>query len=284
MATQGRLTARIHLLAFLVVGVILVLAGGPSLAEAQQPSGIFSGLTGRVEVLPKGQTAWQLARLGMRVFEGDQVRAFPGANGELRLPDGSTVLVAENTRFAVTKLDYTPQNQMRSAFFHLAVGKIRGIVARAAVALVQARQNNFAISTPTAVAAVRGTTVYATVVDGVTTFFVLDGVAIIRDVVTGQSVEVRPGQVTTVVPGQAPSTPASPTPAQQAAIQSVQQAATAGTAAILTAGSITVIGPADIINQLQLPGVTPPTGGGGFPLAEIREGRPLPITREASPF
>lgn|GEM_PF-2473466 len=65
-------------------------------------------LTARVEVRPKGQTAWQPASLGMRVFEGDEVRAFAGANAELRGPDSSTMFVAENSRFAVTKLDYTP--------------------------------------------------------------------------------------------------------------------------------------------------------------------------------
>jgi len=235
------------MLAFLTVAVLLVLAGAPSLAESQQPSGILSGLTGRVEVLPKGQTAWQLARLGMRVFEGDQVRAFAGANAELRLPDGSTVFVAENTRFVVTKLDYTPQNQMRSAFFHLAVGKIRGVVARAAVALVQARQGNFAVSTPTAVAAVRGTTIYA-VFDPVTrqtTFMVADGTAIIRDVVTGQMVTVTapPGQpmIVTQTAGQPFTQPVPASPTLQAAMASATQAIDPGAAGVLTQPTVAVV-------------------------------------------
>jgi hypothetical protein len=231
----------------MAVGVMLVLAGAPSLAEAQQPSGIFSGLTGRVEVLAKGQTVWQMARLGMRIFEGDQVRAFAGANGELRLPDGSTIFVAENTRFVVTKLDYTPQNQMRSAFFHLAVGKIRGIVARAAVALVAARQSNFAVSTPTAVAAVRGTTVYA-IFDPTTrqtTFMVADGTAMIRDVVTGLMVTVTapPGrpQIVTQPAGQPFSVPRTATLAEQAAISSATQAIDPGAAGVLVQPTVAVI-------------------------------------------
>ena len=39
----------------------------------------------------------------------------------------------------------------------LVVGKVRAIVAQAAITLARVRQSNFAISTPTAVAAARGT-------------------------------------------------------------------------------------------------------------------------------
>jgi hypothetical protein len=40
---------------------------------------------------------------------------------------------------------------------HLVVGKVRATIAQAAITLARARQSNFAISTPTAVAAARGT-------------------------------------------------------------------------------------------------------------------------------
>ena len=281
MAVQSRLTPWIHLLALLAVGVMLVLAGGPSLAEAQQASGIFSGLTGRVEVLPKGQTAWQLARLGMRVFEGDDVRALPGANAELRLPDTSTVLVAENTRFVVTKLDYTPQNQMRAAFFHLAVGKIRGFVAQAAVRLVQARQNNFAISTPTAVAAVRGSEVYATFdpATGATTFYVSSGTATIVDVRTGARITLSAGQIMSYTAGQAMGAPSTATDAQKAQMTSNAQAASAEGATTLNANTPTAF----TVPPDQVLSVTAATGGGA-PAGMVTPPPPPPPPLPNSPF
>ena len=95
--------------------------------------------------------------MGARLGEGDHVRTAAGATAELALPDGSTLVLAENSRLAVTRLDFDAQDQTRQAVFHLAVGKVRALVSRAALSLVRSRQSNFVISTPTAVAAARGT-------------------------------------------------------------------------------------------------------------------------------
>ncbi len=206
MRTRARMKVSFGVSMLFGLSLVLTVAGWPTPAGAQQAAAVFSAVTGRVEVLPTGQTAWQPARLGMRVVEGDEVRAFPAGNAELRLPDGSSLFVSENTRFVVTKLDFGPQNERRAAIFHLAVGKLRGIIAKAAVALVQARQSVFAINSPTAVAAVRGTTVYA-VFDpdtNETTYLVTDGLAFIWDFCTGKLVEVRAGELTRIE-GRGPS-------------------------------------------------------------------------------
>jgi hypothetical protein len=110
-----------------------------------------------VEVLSKGQTQWIPAVVGTRLAEGDDIRAYSGATVELTLPDTSTVVVAENSRLLLAKMDYDPQSQSRLMLLHLVVGKVRATVAQAAVTLARVRQSNFAISTPTAVAAARGT-------------------------------------------------------------------------------------------------------------------------------
>jgi hypothetical protein len=139
--------------------VALVFALAPALAVAQPTAGtaIVKTVTGQVEIQRKGDTGWMPAAVGARLAEGDQVRAHAGASSALDLPDGSTIFVAENSRIVVSKLEFDPQNQGRQAFFHLAVGKVRAAVSQAAIRLVKARQSNFAISTPTAVAAARGT-------------------------------------------------------------------------------------------------------------------------------
>ena len=126
-------------------------------AQARAGTAVIKTVSGQVEVQRKGDTQWVAAAAGARLGEGDQVRAHAGASSALDLPDGSILFVAENSRIVISKLEFDPQNQGRQAFFHLAVGKVRAAVSQAAISLVRARQSNFTISTPTAVAAARGT-------------------------------------------------------------------------------------------------------------------------------
>jgi len=114
-------------------------------------------VTGQVEILRRGQTQWTPVVVGAKLEAGDDVRAFGASAAELAMPDGSTLLLAENSRVFVTKIDFDTQNQTRLALFHVVVGKVKAVVAQAAITLVRARQSNFTISTPTAVAAARGT-------------------------------------------------------------------------------------------------------------------------------
>jgi hypothetical protein len=141
-----------------VLGGLFVLAlPGPVMAQPAQPSAELKRVVGRVEVLSKGQTQWIPAVVGARLAEGDDIRAYSGASAELALPDTSTVVVAENSRLLLTKMEYDRQSQRRLVLLHLVVGKVRATVAQAAITLARVRQSNFAISTPTAVAAARGT-------------------------------------------------------------------------------------------------------------------------------
>jgi hypothetical protein len=145
-----------------VVGLVLTLVLGfqaSALAQGQPVTAEITRVAGAVEVLPKGPpaTQWKAATQGTQLGDGDQIRALSGGSAELTLPDKSTILVAENTRFAVTRLEHDPTTGTRTSAFHLVVGKVRADVTRAAVQLVRTRQSNFSISTPQGVAAVRGT-------------------------------------------------------------------------------------------------------------------------------
>lgn len=148
----------LRLMTMMGLGVLVVLASA-GLAAAQQEGGAteIKRVVGRVEVLQKGQTQWIPAVVGARLVEGDDIRAFEGASAELELPDTSTVFLTENSRMLITKMDVDTKNRSRFVLLHLAVGKLRAAVAQAAVSLTRARSSNFAISTPTAVAAARGT-------------------------------------------------------------------------------------------------------------------------------
>ena len=158
----GRWTnGSLRLVALVLLGALLSLAlAAPALAQQAPPSAELKRVIGRVEILRKGQAQWIPAVIGARLVEGDDIRAFSGAQAELALPDTSTVQLAENSRLLMTKLEYDQQQQTRFVLMHLVVGKVRAAIAQTAITLVRARQSNFGISTPTAVAAARGTIVW----------------------------------------------------------------------------------------------------------------------------
>jgi hypothetical protein len=258
-------------------------------------------VNGQVRVLPKGATAFQPLLISMRVGEGADIVAPANSSAELRLPDGSTVLVSENTRFVVTKLDYDQQNRMRSSFFHLATGKLRAFVNKAASALVAARQANFAITTPTAVAAVRGTTVFASfdAATGTTRFFVEGGTAQIN--FGGRIITVSPGQLLQVSPNMppaqavpvqvAPATPGAPAPPVSPELVAIKDAmvananpANTGTATVLGATAVQVTSAADVVNVVvNLPPVTTDTTGGVIQPPPTITVEPQPVTNPSCP-
>jgi hypothetical protein len=146
--------------------LVLLAAVPPAWAQAQTPApsaptqagtAEVKRVVGRVEVLRKGQVQWLPVVVGARLSEGDDIRSFAAAAAELMLPDGSSLLLSENSRLVISKLEYDAQNQGRVVLFHLAVGKVLASVTKTAISLVRARQSNFAITTPTTVAAARGT-------------------------------------------------------------------------------------------------------------------------------
>jgi len=154
MGGHGRVRG---VLAVVAAGFALLSMGDLAHAQRKIGTGELKTVIGQVELQRKGESQWVPAVVGAKLAEGDNIRAHVGGSAVLDLPDGSTLMVAENSRVVVGKLEFDPQNQTRVAFFHLVVGKVRAAVSQAAITLVQARQSNFAISTPTAVAAARGT-------------------------------------------------------------------------------------------------------------------------------
>ena len=152
LRSGGRWAAAVSVLA-----VMLLFAGGPAWAQLTPGKAEIKRVGGKVEVLVKGQAQWAPAQVGMKLGAGDDIRSHAGGTAELALPDGSTLLLSENSRFVVSQLDYDSADHTRVALFHLVAGKMRAIVSKSATQLIRTRQSNFAISTPAAVAAARGT-------------------------------------------------------------------------------------------------------------------------------
>jgi hypothetical protein len=132
----------------------------PAAAQGTRASVEVTRVAGRVELLRTGQTQWVPAVAGARLIQGEEIRAFAGASADLAFPDTSTVVLAENSRLQMSRLEFDQQQRSRLVLLHLAVGKLRAAIAQTAITLARARQSNFAIATPTAVAAARGTIVW----------------------------------------------------------------------------------------------------------------------------
>ena len=113
---RGRWTnGSLRLVAAGILAALLPLAlANAALAQQAPASAELRRVIGRVELLRKGQTQWIPAVVGARLVEGDDIRAFSGAQAELALPDTSTVLLAENSRLLVTKLEYDQQQDRKS--------------------------------------------------------------------------------------------------------------------------------------------------------------------------
>jgi hypothetical protein len=157
----ARMRVTLGLVTAMILGVLWPAAlVHPAAAQQAGASVELKRVVGRVEILRTGQTQWVSAAVGARLVEGDDIRAFSGASADLAFPDTSTVVLAENSRLLVNKLEFDQQQQSRLVLLHLAVGKLRAAIAQTAITLARARQSNFAISTPTAVAAARGTIVW----------------------------------------------------------------------------------------------------------------------------
>lgn len=259
MASGRRLTVAT------VFGLLFVmLAWGYSEAQSQLPAANaeVKVVRGRAEVLKKGQASWATLAQNARLTEGDQIRTGPGASIEFALPDGSNTLVAENTRYVITKLQYDAKSRERNFGFHLVAGKVKSDVARAAVTAVRARQANYFVSSPNGVAAVRGTVLVLLFnpATGQTLAAVFpspgqppaSAVVTFISLSTGTVTSITGGNFVTLVPGQPPSAPARVTtlpPAIQTILLTATNTATAGS-------------PLLVAVEVEIPAVPPILTGG----------------------
>jgi FecR protein len=134
---------------------LTLLSATPAPAQVRQEQAKLANVVGQVEVLRRGTTAWQPAKSGMPLSAGDEVRAAQNSGAEIAMVDGSIIMLFAQSRLQIRQL--TSEGATRASMFHLVVGLVRYVVSQAAVTLVGTRQNQFTISTPTAVMAARGT-------------------------------------------------------------------------------------------------------------------------------
>ncbi len=117
-------------------------------------------LKGQAEVQKAGSPVWTPATLKMELGTGDQVATSEGAELEIKLDDGSVLKMRDKGLMAIDRMEKQKKPLTTLTSLRALSGKILGCVRKLA-----SKESKFNVTTPTAVAGIRGT-VFAVFVEG----------------------------------------------------------------------------------------------------------------------
>jgi hypothetical protein len=180
-----------------LIGVALLLL--PSTVWAQGSLRV-SQVIGQAELRAVSSRTFVPLSSTQTVQPGDELRTGPGASVILTVPDGSYMVVSENSKVVVD--DFWSGN-FRS-LLNLMVGQVRFYIQK-----LGGRPNPYSVRTPTALIAVRGTT-FDVIVDESLLAEVrcLEGQITVESIArSDREVILEPGYKTLVRPGELPMTP-----------------------------------------------------------------------------
>lgn len=191
-------------LCFLVMlGLLSLLPSVTAQAQDGKSIGHVTELEGKVTVLPQGKFAPQLLTLRRPVFREDIIETDRASKVRITLTDATVISLGEQSRLELTQFSQDARHQTRAGRFAITLGVFRAILKE------MMPPSTFEVTTPTAVAAIRGTDFMGEVSPNSTAIVVLDGtvgVSNIRPSVPDQAV-LMPGMGTTVTSDQPPSAP-----------------------------------------------------------------------------
>jgi len=158
-------------------------------------------IVGKVEIKRESQKKWIFAKLKMKLQNNDQLRTSRESKAILEYPDGTSVVVKENSHIFVS--GFTPgSGQLSSRSITTFFG---GIFVK--VKKTQDGKKVTRVFTPTSVVAVRGTA-FAVLVDAKknyeTSVQVLSGVVVVKNIVLPEEVFVRGGDKMAVLVNEPP--------------------------------------------------------------------------------
>jgi uncharacterized repeat protein (TIGR01451 family) len=162
------------------------------------PLTILSIVGGEVMVKKAGTDTWQPATVAMTLQPGDTIKTGDYSGAEITFFEGSTVEMEASTEITVAELSIGDDGSTTIHLIQL-LGRTISRVRRLAGA-----GSSFEITTPAAVAAVRGSTMYVTVAANGRTI-VGNEHGDIRIIVDGVEYIIHEGMQRTIAPGQPPS-------------------------------------------------------------------------------
>ncbi|MEW5945610.1 MAG: FecR domain-containing protein, partial [bacterium] len=184
-----------------IVGLTVGLVVAASAASHAIPvKASLTTITGDVQVQPPGG-GWIPATEGMLVESGAMIKTGAKSSALLRWGAGNTLKLTAFTNFTVNNIDVDPRTKTVNSDMGLMIGKLKGRAEK-----LQNPSSSFEISTPTAVAGVRGTVFdMENAADNTTAVTTYTGSVDVT--AQGQTVNVPAGTQVTVNPGETPGTP-----------------------------------------------------------------------------
>jgi hypothetical protein len=186
-----------------VLGLLSVLPYMAAHAQQAKSIGQVTALEGKVTVLHQGKFAPEPLTLQKPVFQEDIIETDRASKVRITLTDATVISLAEQSRLELKQFSHDARQQTRSGRLAVSLGIFRAILKE------MIASPNFEVTTPTAVAAIRGTDLMGEVTADSTAMVVLEGtvaVSNIRPVFHGVST-LSPGMGTTVRSDAPPSTP-----------------------------------------------------------------------------
>ena len=186
-------------------------------------SGTITAMSGTVQIRKVKAIFWRDARLEEQVITGDQVKTGKKGQVKIEIVNGNIIYLKADSLLVIDDLSHNDFIGKYNNIFSTNKARLK--------AEVKAKQNinKFEIRTPTAIAGVRGTTLYLNVEPLFTRLFVENGSAVVENPVSGKSVEVPPGLSTSSDNSGQVSEPAPPPPEQQQEFQASWEPVPEGT-------------------------------------------------------
>ena len=185
----------------IVLYMLLILM---SIVFAQKKnSATVKFVIGDVQILAAQQTEWKKARISGKVFKGDRIKTAANSRIEIDMPDGSQLRVDQNAIFDIKEIKTEEDDGEDTFSFSLWAGNVWAKFKK----IVSNRQSR-RIESPSAVVAIRGTTLEVSVDEQLTTTVSVEEgqVAVSSKDVDGE-VLVGANQRTIVARGKAPTSP-----------------------------------------------------------------------------
>jgi len=189
--------------------IVFILAGPGNLcvrqALAGSPCGTVTFLEGTAMVQHAQTSQWQVLKIKDRVYLGDNIKTGSDSRLTLCLVDESTITLGPQSEFQLDNFSFSPSKNQRKASVKVLMGKARFSIRR-----VLASPSRFEVTTPTAVAGVKGTKFVVWVITPeLTRFLVTEGVISIRNALPSIPLEVflSAGFASDVRSGQGPVAP-----------------------------------------------------------------------------
>ncbi|MBN1576661.1 MAG: FecR domain-containing protein [Chitinispirillaceae bacterium] len=178
-----------------MAGILIFCAGGITAVFPQNSRKCsIRQLVGTVKIRRGTTAVWNNARLKMALKETDAIRTFIESEAELEISDGSLIKIGENTTIELSSLKGTAEHQNTSM-------KIMNGAILANVKKLVSPASSFEFETPTATAAIRGTTVGLEVSKEQTTVKVYEGKVLVTPHGSENSVSIQQYQMGIVQKG-----------------------------------------------------------------------------------